>query len=81
MAERTLKTVLPRVVLYGVLGYFALLFLMPLYVMLVNSVKPLDEIRAGDLMALPASPTLEPWAQAWSLAQIGVQPTLSLIHI
>ena len=57
MAERTLKTavsrVVPRVVLYGVLGYAALLFLMPLYVMLVNSVKPLDEIRAGDLMAWP----------------------------
>jgi glucose/mannose transport system permease protein len=79
MAERTLKTavsrVVPRVVLYGVLGYAALLFLMPLYVMLVNSVKPLDEIRAGDLMAWPDAFTLQPWHDAWSLAQIGVQAT------
>ena len=57
------------------LCYFAVLFLLPVYVMIVNSIKPLDEIRAGDLMALPHAATLEPWAQAWSLAQIGVQAT------
>jgi len=43
--------------------------------MLVNSVKPLDEIRQGDMLALPKLFTLEPWASAWSTAQIGVQPT------
>jgi glucose/mannose transport system permease protein len=73
--KKTLVDWLPRVLLYAVLAYLALLFLLPIYVMLANSIKPLDEIRAGDLMALPAAPTLEPWAQAWSLAQIGVQPT------
>jgi glucose/mannose transport system permease protein len=75
MAKKTFAQQLPRLLLYLVLGYLALLFLLPIYVMLANSIKPLDEIRAGDLMALPAAPTLEPWAQAWSLAQIGVQPT------
>jgi glucose/mannose transport system permease protein len=65
----------PRVLLYAVLLYLALLFLLPIYVMIVNSLKPLDEIRAGDLMALPADPTLEPWSQAWNLARIGVQAT------
>ncbi|MFT3954574.1 MAG: carbohydrate ABC transporter permease [Piscinibacter sp.] len=72
---KTLAQQLPRWLLYAVLVYLALLFLLPIYVMLANSIKPLDEIRAGDLMALPQAPTLEPWAQAWSLAQIGVQPT------
>jgi glucose/mannose transport system permease protein len=43
--------------------------------MVVNSLKPLDEIRGGDLMALPRAATVEPWAQAWSLAQVGVQAT------
>ena len=66
---------LPRVLLYAVLLYFAVLFLLPVYVMIVNSIKPLDEIRSGNLMALPQAATLEPWAQAWSLAQIGVQAT------
>ncbi len=68
------KNPLPRLALYAVLLFLALLFVLPLYVMLVNSVKPLDEIRSGDLMALPRSISLQPWAQAWSLAQVGVDP-------
>ncbi len=75
MARRTFANTWPRVLLYAVLLYLALLFLLPIYVMIVNSLKPLDEIRAGDLMALPADPTLEPWSQAWNLARIGVQAT------
>jgi len=64
-----------RVWLYAILLMFAFLFLMPIYVMVINSIKPLDEIRAGNLVALPLAPTLEPWVQAWSQAQIGVQAT------
>jgi len=75
MRESRLVKALPRVLLYTLLGFFALLFAMPLYVMLVNSIKPLDEIRGGDLMAFPQAFTLQPWHDAWSLAQIGVQAT------
>jgi glucose/mannose transport system permease protein len=64
-----------RLALYAVLAIAAVFFLMPVYVMVVNSLKPLDEIRGGNLMALPAQWTLEPWRTAWSTAQIGVQPT------
>ena len=66
---------LDRVWLYAILLLFAFLFLMPIYVMVINSIKPLDEIRAGNLVALPLAPTLEPWVQAWGQAQIGVQAT------
>jgi glucose/mannose transport system permease protein len=69
------ETIAPRVLLYVVIGFFALLFAMPLYVMLVNSLKPLDEIRTGDLMAWPQALTFQPWHDAWSLANIGVQAT------
>jgi glucose/mannose transport system permease protein len=64
-----------RIALYTVLVFLALLFLLPVYVMVVNSLKPLDEIRGGDLMALPMQWTIEPWLTAWSTAQIGVQAT------
>lgn len=64
-----------RWVLYALLLVLAVAFLMPVYVMLVNSLKPLDEIREGSLMALPMQWTLAPWFTAWSTAQIGVQPT------
>jgi len=64
-----------RVLLYAVLAFIALVFLTPIYVMVVNSVKPLEEIRAGNLVSLPLQPSFEPWLQAWSQAQIGVQAT------
>ena len=64
-----------RVVIHVVLFLFAVYYLLPLWVMLVNSVKPLDEIRGGNMIATPQSWTFEPWLQAWSKAQIGVQAT------
>ncbi len=64
-----------RFALYVVLFVFAIYYLLPLYVMLANSFKPLSEIRQGDMMALPQVWTLDPWRSAWSTAQIGVQAT------
>ena len=64
-----------RTFIYLVLLLFSLYYLLPLYVMVVNSVKPLSEITGGNMMALPQTFTLEPWASAWSTAQIGVEPT------
>ena len=64
-----------RAIIYAVLILFAVYYLLPLYVMLVNSLKPLDEIRQGNMLALPQQWTIAPWLSAWSTAQIGVQPT------
>ncbi len=61
-----------RVALYAVLIVMALIFLIPLYVMLVNAFKPLSEIETGNLIALPGRWTLQPWLTAWGTAQIGV---------
>ena len=64
-----------RTFIYVVLLVFALFYLLPFYVMVINSVKPLPEITGGNMMALPQVWTLEPWRQAWSTAQVGVEPT------
>ena len=64
-----------RPVLYLVLLLFVLFYLLPLYVMLANAFKPLEEIRAGGLLALPRDWSLEPWFTAWSGARIGVEAT------
>ena len=66
---------LARLAIYAILILFAAYYLLPLYVMFVNSLKPLDEIRQGNMLALPQQWTIEPWLSAWSTAQIGVQPT------
>ncbi|KZM51796.1 carbohydrate ABC transporter permease [Labrenzia sp. OB1] len=64
-----------RIVLYAVLGLFCIYYLLPLYVMLVNSLKPLSEITAGGMMSLPRDWTFAPWLSAWSSAQVGVEAT------
>ncbi|EEQ93732.1 carbohydrate ABC transporter permease [Brucella intermedia] len=66
---------LTRALIYTALLVFAFYYLLPLYVMLVNSFKPLEEIRQGGMLNLPQQWTIEPWLSAWSTAQIGVQPT------
>ena len=66
---------LSRFVIISLLLVLALFYLLPVYVMLVNSFKPLAEIRGGNMMSLPEIWTWSPWASAWSSAQIGVQPT------
>ena len=64
-----------RTFIYLVLLLFGLFYMAPLYVMLVNSLKPLAEITTGNMLALPQVWTLAPWRSAWSTAQIGVEPT------
>jgi glucose/mannose transport system permease protein len=64
-----------RVLIYVTLLVFALFYLLPFGIMLVNSLKPLDEITGGNMIALPRQWTIEPWLSAWSTAQIGVEPT------
>ncbi|CAN7187217.1 carbohydrate ABC transporter permease [Phyllobacterium sp. LjRoot231] len=66
---------LTRVLIYAALFLFAFYYLLPLYVMLVNSLKTLDEIRQGGMLSPPHEWTIQPWLSAWSTAQIGVQPT------
>ena len=61
-----------RLLIYGVLLLFVLYFLLPLLVMLITSIKSMDEIRTGNLISLPRHPTIEPWIKAWSYATIGV---------
>jgi len=62
-----------RLGLYALLVSAAVFFLLPLYVMLITSLKPMEEIRLGRLFALPMNATFEPWVQAWSTACTGLE--------
>ena len=62
-----------RWLLFAILALFALFYLMPLFVMITTSLKSLEEIRAGSLVALPGRVTLEAWGTAWSSACSGIQ--------
>ena len=61
-----------RVVIYGLLGFFGLIYLLPLIVMILTSLKPLPEIYAGSMIALPQHWTVEPWIDAWERSCVGL---------
>ena len=60
-----------RLGLYAFLIVSAIFFLIPLYIMIVTSLKGMPEIRLGHLFNLPAEPTFQPWIDAWLHACTG----------
>jgi glucose/mannose transport system permease protein len=61
-----------NIILYGLLGVAALYYLLPLYVMVVTSLKGMPEIRMGNIFSPPMEITFEPWAKAWASACTGL---------
>ena len=55
-----------RWLLFIILGIFALYYLAPLYVMIITSLKSMEEIRQGNLMTLPGEIIFDSWKTAWS---------------
>jgi glucose/mannose transport system permease protein len=60
-----------RIGIYCFLIIAALFFLVPLYVMVVTSLKDMPEVREGHIFNLPLRPTIDPWIAAWSSACTG----------
>ena len=61
-----------NIIVYGTLTVVALYYLMPLYVMIVTSLKGMPEIRFGNVFAPPVEITFEPWVKAWATACTGL---------
>lgn len=53
-----------RIGLYAFLIIAALFFLVPLYVMVVTSLKSMPEVREAHIFNLPHDPTIQPWIDA-----------------
>lgn len=60
-----------RIGIHAFLFSAALFFLLPLYVMIITSFKPMEEIRMGHVFALPGAATLAPWVDAWGAVSQG----------
>ncbi len=61
-----------NVIVYGTLLIVSAYYLLPLYVMVVTSLKEMDEIRAGNIFSLPGKVTFAPWIKAWAEACTGL---------
>jgi glucose/mannose transport system permease protein len=61
-----------NIILYGTLIVVAIYYLIPLYVMIVTSLKGMPEIRLGNIFSPPVEVTFEPWVKAWAQACTGL---------
>lgn len=67
----TLPKWLSRSLIYLALILVAFYYLLPLFVMVITSLKDLDEIRNGTLFSLPKSFNFDAWQKAWGTACTG----------
>ena len=61
-----------NIFIYGTLILVSLYYLLPLYVMIVTSLKGMPEIRMGNIFAPPMEITFQPWVKAWAEACTGL---------
>jgi len=62
-----------RIGLYAFLIISAVFFLLPLLLVIMNSLKPMEELRQGNLLALPINPNFDSWVTAWKSACTGLE--------
>ena len=61
-----------NIMIYGTLLIVCMYYLLPLYVMIVTSLKGMPEIRLGNIFSPPVEVTFQPWVKAWAEACTGV---------
>uniref|UniRef100_UPI0040484FFA carbohydrate ABC transporter permease n=1 Tax=Yoonia sp. TaxID=2212373 RepID=UPI0040484FFA len=61
-----------NIFIYGTLLLFSFYYLLPLYVMVVTSLKGMPEIRLGNVFSPPVEITFQPWVKAWAEACTGI---------
>jgi glucose/mannose transport system permease protein len=67
-----------RALVYAGLLLAVLFFALPAWFAVVNSLKPLSELQAGNVLGLPGRWTIEPWIEAWATACTGAEKCTGL---
>lgn len=61
-----------NIIVYGTLLIISIYYMLPLWVMVMTSLKGMPEIRMGNIFSPPLEVTFEPWVKAWSYACTGI---------
>jgi glucose/mannose transport system permease protein len=61
-----------NIMIYGTLFVVCLYYILPLWVMIMTSLKGMPEVRLGNIFAPPVEITFQPWVKAWSEACTGL---------
>jgi glucose/mannose transport system permease protein len=70
-AQRAKPFSISRVFLYAALIIASIWFLLPIYVLVMTSIKDFSEVQVDRMWFFPRSPTLEPYVRAWNEGGIG----------
>lgn len=62
-----------RIFVYTILLFVVIFYLLPLVVMILTSLKTMDDIRAGNLISFPQEWVSYGWQKAWGSACTGVK--------
>jgi glucose/mannose transport system permease protein len=65
------RRILSKSVVYGLLALFAAVYLLPFLIILMNTLRPLQEIVRTGFIAWPQDMSLQYWGEAWSSFCIG----------
>jgi glucose/mannose transport system permease protein len=61
-----------NIMIYGTLFVMCLYYILPLWVMVMTSLKGMPEVRMGNIFAPPVEITFQPWVKAWAEACTGL---------
>ena len=61
-----------NIMIYGTLLFVSLYYVLPLWVMVMTSLKGMPEIRLGNVFGPPVEITFQPWVKAWAEACTGL---------
>jgi glucose/mannose transport system permease protein len=61
-----------NIMIYGTLIVVCVYYLLPLWVMVMTSLKGMPEVRIGNIFAPPVEITFQPWVKAWAEACTGL---------
>jgi glucose/mannose transport system permease protein len=61
-----------NIMIYGTLIVVCLYYILPLWVMVMTSLKGMPEVRLGNIFSPPVEITFEPWVKAWAEACTGL---------
>lgn len=67
----TRQRFITRTIIYSVLLLVTLLYILPLVVVLLTSVRTLDDIYSGSLIAFPSTIVFDAWQKVWSTGCVG----------
>ncbi len=61
-----------NIMVYGILIVMCVYYILPLWVMVMTSLKGMPEIRLGNIFSPPVEITFQPWVKAWAEACTGL---------